>query len=116
MARIKYHEAAGLEVKRGRPPAGPAQSKADLVKFYVKKGRSVRDVAAVLGCSKDVVHRALTEYGIKARSNARRSMLRTICLQDLKAAVRDKGLRGTASELGVDKSTLRHHLKVRDGQ
>jgi len=26
MARIKYQEAAGLEVKRGRPPVGPPLS------------------------------------------------------------------------------------------
>ena len=115
MARIKYQEAAELEVKRGRPPAGPAPSKAGLVKLYVKEGRSVRDVAAALGCSKDAVHRALAGYGIKARSNARRSKLRTIPLRELKAAVRDKGLRGTARDLEVDKSTLRHHLKVRKG-
>ena len=49
MPRIKYQEAIGLEVKRGRSPAGPAPSKADLVKLYVKEERSVRDVAAVLG-------------------------------------------------------------------
>jgi len=47
MARIKYQEAAGLEVKRGRPPVGPAPSKADLVKLYVKESRSIRDVAAI---------------------------------------------------------------------
>jgi len=28
MARIRYQEAAGLEVKRGRPPAGPPPSRA----------------------------------------------------------------------------------------
>jgi hypothetical protein len=48
MARIKYQEVAGLEVKRGRPPAGPAPSKADVVKLYVREGRSVRDVAAAI--------------------------------------------------------------------
>ena len=53
MARIKYLEALGLEVKRGRPPVGPAPSKADLVRLYVKEGRSVTDVAAVLDFSKD---------------------------------------------------------------
>lgn len=58
MARIKYQEAAGLEVNRGRPPAGPSPSKADLIKLYVKESRSVRDVAVVLGCSKDMVHGA----------------------------------------------------------
>jgi len=116
MARIKYKEAAGLEVKRGRPPAGPAPEKDQLVKLYVEEDRSVRDVAAVLGCSKDAVHRALKKYGIAVRTTARRSKLRTIPLQDLKAAIREKGIRGTARELGIDKGTLRHHLKVRNGQ
>jgi hypothetical protein len=37
MARIKYQEAAGLEVKRGRPSIGPAPSKADLVKLPLRK-------------------------------------------------------------------------------
>ena len=113
MARIKYQEAVGLEVKRGRPPAGPAPSKADLVKLYVREGRSVRDVAAVLGTSKDMVHRKLAEYGIKVRSNAPRSKLRTIPDGDLKAAVKAKGIMGTARDMGVDEGTIRHQLKVR---
>jgi len=116
MTRIKYQEAVGLEVKRGRPPAGPAPTKDQLVKLYVKEERSVRDVAAVLGTTKDAVHRALRKYEISVRSNVSRSKLRTIPLQDLKAAVREKGLRGTARDLRVDHSTLRHHLKVRSSQ
>ena len=116
MGRIKYQEAIGLEVKRGRPPLGPAPSKADLVRFYVKEGRSVRDVAAALGCSKDAVHRGLRTYGIKVRPPAKRSRLRAIPLRDLKAAVQEKGIRGTARDLGVDEGTIRHHLKVRNGQ
>jgi len=110
--RIKYQEAAGLPVRRGRPPAGPAPSKADLVKLYVKEGRSVRDVAAALGCTKDAVHRALAGHGIKARPNARRSKLRTIQLRDIKATIREKGIRGTARDLGIDEGTVRHYLKV----
>jgi hypothetical protein len=47
MARIRYQEVAGLEMKRGRPPAGPPPSRADLVKLYVKEARAVRDVAAI---------------------------------------------------------------------
>ena len=116
MSRIKYQEAAGLEVKRGRPSAGPAPIKDQLLKLYVKESRSVRDVAAVLGTTKDAVHRGLRKYGISARSNVSRSKLRTIPLRDLKAAVREKGIRGTARALGVVKSTLRHHLKVRSSQ
>jgi len=113
MARIKYQEAIGLEVKRGRPPLGPAPSKADLVRLYVKEEQSVRDVAAALGCSKDAVHRALKANGIDARSSGPRSQLRAIPLRDLKAAIREKGIRGTARDLGVDEGTVRHHLKVR---
>jgi len=116
MARIKYKEAIGLEVKRGRPPAGPAPAKDQLVKLYVREGRSVRDVAAVLGTTKDAVHRALRKYGIEVRTRARRSKLRTIPIRDLKAAIWEKGLRGAARDLGVDHSTLCHHLKVRSGQ
>ena len=112
MSRIRYQEAAGLVVKRGRPPAGPAPSKADLVKLYVREGRAVRDVAAVLGTSKDMVHRKLKEYGIAVRPNIPRSKLRTIPIRDLKAAIRDKGIRGTARDMGVDEGTIRHYLKV----
>jgi hypothetical protein len=116
MARIRYHEAIGREVKRGRPPVGPAPSKADLVKLYVQEKRSVRDVAAVLGITKDAVHRGLKAYGIAPRLNVSRSKLRTIPLRDLEAGVEAKGLRGLARDLGIDHSTLRHHLKVRHGQ
>ena len=98
-ARIKYQEAAGLEVKWGRLAAGPAPSKADLVKLYVKEEQSVRDVSVVLGCSKDAIHRALQEYGIAARPNASRSRLRTISLHDLEAAIRDRGISGTSRDL-----------------
>ncbi|MCG2815408.1 MAG: hypothetical protein L6425_05700 [Candidatus Aminicenantes bacterium] len=116
MARIKYQEAAGLEVRRGRPPAGPKPAKADLVRLYVKEERSVRDVAATLGCSKDVVHRAMKQYAIEVRTSARRSILLKYRLTDLKAGVRGKGIRGYARELGIDEGTLRHHLKTRKGK
>lgn len=116
MARIKYQEAAGLQVKRGRPAAGPAPSKADLVRLYVGEGRSVREVAVALGCSKDMVQRSLKEFGIKARSRARRSALLSYPLSDLKAGINEKGFRGYARELGVDPGTIHHHLKTRKGK
>ena len=116
MARIKYQEAAGLLVKRGRPPANQAPAKENLIRLYVKEGKSIREVAAVLCCSKDAVHRALKKYGIKARSNASRSKLRTIPLRDLEAAIREKGIRGTARDMGIDEGTVRYHLKTRRGK
>ena len=116
MGRIKYLEAIGLTLKRGRPPAGPAPTKDQLVKLYVKESRSVRDVAAVLGCSKDAVHRWLRKYRIEVRTPARRSILLKYSLSDLKAVVKTKGIRGAARDMGIDEGTLRHHLKVRYSQ
>jgi len=113
MARITDQEAIGLLAGRGRPPAGPAPSKEDLVRLYVREGRAVRDVAGQLGTTKDMVHRKLKEYGIKVRSNAARSKLRTIADRDLKDAIRAKGIRGTARDMGVDEGTIRHQLKAR---
>ena len=116
MARIKYQEALGRKVKTGRPPAGPAPAKAELVRLYVKEGRSLRDVAAALGCSKDAVHRALRKYRIEVRTPARRSSLLKYSLSNLTAAVKQKGIRGTARDLGIDEGALRHHLKGRSGK
>jgi len=103
-------------VKRGRPPVGPPPSRADLIKIYVKESRSVRNVAAVLGCSKDLVHRAPRKYEIEARSNASRSKLLEYSLTDLKPEVKTKGIRGAARDLGIGEGTLRHHLNGRSGQ
>lgn len=111
MSRLKCQEASGLKVKRGRPSLGPAPSKADLVQLYVKEERSVRDVAAALGCSKDMVSRALKSYKIDARPNIKRSGLRKHGKKSLKSASKKKGIRGVARELGVNPSTLSRFLR-----
>jgi len=115
MIRIKYQEAAGLEVKRGRPSVGLAPSKAVLIKLYVQEEKSIREVAVAMGCSKDAVHRALRKFGIKTRTCAKRgSALLQYKLSDMKAIVKKKGVRGYARELGICEGTLRHHLRVRE--
>jgi DNA-binding CsgD family transcriptional regulator len=116
MARMKKLEQSSQKRGRGRPPTGLTPRKEDLVRLYVKEEKSIREVAEALGRSKDIVARAFKRYGIEARANASRSRLRTSPLRDLEAAVRQKGLRGTARDLGVDHSTLQHHLKVRSSQ
>lgn len=102
-------------MKTGRPPSGKTPSRAVLVRHYVKEGRSVRDVAAAVGCSKDMVYRALKQYRIAIRSNARRSRLRDVNLALILADIKTKGIVATAKALDVDPATLRHHVKVRQG-
>lgn len=107
--------ARGQKVRHRRPgrQIGPPPSRAALVRLYVEGNQTARDVAAALGCSKDMVIRSLKDYRIKVRTRTKRSKLLAIDLAVLEAGVRDKGVRGYARDIGVDESTLRHHLKVR---
>lgn len=107
--------AIDIERKRGKPPLGIKPSKTLLLKVYIQEARSIREIANLLGCTKDMVARALKEYGMEARTNARRSSLRTYPLKRLESGVKKKGIRGLARDIGVDESTLRHHLSVRKG-
>jgi len=97
----------------GKTPKVPKPGKALLRCLYVKEAKSIREVAESLGCTKDMVYRSLQKYGIEIRTNKRRSSLRSYKLSELDEGVKAKGIRGYARELGVDESTLRHHLKVR---
>jgi len=111
MARIKYKETAGIEVKRGRPAIGKKPEKKELIRRYVRESMSIREVADHLGCSKDMVYRTLKEYGIELRPGYNRSRLRKYKLSILEEGVREKGVRGCAKELGVHENTLRYYLK-----
>lgn len=117
MARIKYKEAVGLEPKRGKPSIGKKSSKSELKRLYLKESKSIREVAKILGCTKDMVYRSLKEYGVDLRPGFNRSKLRKYKLSVLEEGVRDKGVRGYAKELGVHENTLRYYLKgVREGK
>jgi biotin operon repressor len=110
MTRIKYREAIGLEVKRGRPPAGPAPAKDQLVNLYVREGRSIRDIAAALGCSKDIVHKALKKYGIKVRKSAKRSRLIKLDQALLFGDIAEIGVDRTARKWSIPERTLKDYL------
>jgi len=88
-------------------------SKIELERLYTKKSMSIREVAEFLGYSKDMVYRSLKEYGIKTRSNKRRSRLKDIDLSTLENGIKRKETRGYTKELYLDESTLRHHMKYR---
>lgn len=111
MSRIKYKEAAGLEVKKGKSSIGEKPTKKELKKLYIMETWSIREVAEILGCTKDRVYRALKEYGIERRSHTWKPKLSQYDLKFLKETVKKKGYRKGAQELGVDKSTLYRYLK-----
>lgn len=105
-----------MKIKTGRPPSGKMPPRAILVRLYVKEGKAIRDVAAAAGCSRDMVHRALKLYDIPVRSRAKRSRLRDVNLALILADIKTKGVSATARALNVDRTTLRHHIKVRQGK
>jgi len=111
LVRIKYKEAIGLEVKRGKSSKGEKPSKSELQKLYVKESRSVREVAKILGCSKDMVYRTLKECGIDRRPHTWSPKLERFDLEFIRETVSQKGYRKGAKELGVDKSTLFRYLR-----
>jgi len=116
MSRIKYLEAAGLEVKRGRPAVGPSPSKEELIRLYLKEEKAIREVASDIGCTKDMVYRALKKYGIESRPNTKRSILRKQSPKILKDKAHHKSLRATARDLGVNPSTLSRYLRAKIGK
>jgi transposase-like protein len=110
MARIKYKEAANIEVKKGKSSIGKKPSKETLHKIYVEESRSIREIADILGCSKDMIYRALKEYGIDRRPDNKRSKLRNYDKSFLKKSVREKGITKAAKELSVNKNTLKKYI------
>jgi DNA-binding transcriptional regulator LsrR (DeoR family) len=98
--------------KAGRPSSDKTPSKTELARFYIRERKSIREVAEALNCSKDMVHRALAEYGIKRRTKGQRRLkLKDYDLSFLHRGVRKKGQVKVAEELGVNQSTLSRYLR-----
>jgi len=85
--------------------------KKTLTRLYVDQGLSVREIASRLGLHPGTIHYHLKRYGIKTRSQAKRSELRKYRLDSLEKGIREKGVRGYARELGIHENTLRYYLK-----
>ena len=79
------------------------------------EGKSIRDVAAELGCSKDMVARSLKEHGIERRTRISNKKLVDYSMENLVDDVQEKGIRGLARELGVTEGAIRYHLRKMDG-
>ena len=99
-------------VKKGKPSIGKKPSKSEMKKLYIKELRSIRDIAELLGCSKDMIFRALKEYDIKPRDHRdKRSQLKEYNLLFLKKEIKLKGFNKVASDLGVHNTTLRRYIE-----
>jgi len=108
---ILYKKALGLETKRGKPAKGNKPGKDELKRLYIKESKSIREVADVLGCSKDMVYRALEKFNIEIRPKTRRSQLRIYKLDYLRSEIDNKGYKQVAAELGVGITTLRDYMR-----
>lgn len=113
MARIKYKEAAGLEVKKGRPPRGTISGKTELEKLYTQESLSIREIAEILGCTKDMIYRSLKEYDIERRDRLFKSKLNKYSFEFLEKEIKNKGYMQVASELEVETHTLVVHFNRR---
>lgn len=101
-----------LNHKRGRFSKRVKLDKSQIKKLYFKESRSIRNIAELLGCSKDMVYRALKEYKIERRKHVeKRSRLKDYELSFLKKEIKLKGYNKLASELGVHNTTLRRFMR-----
>ena len=115
MTRTKYKEAIGLKVIKGRQSIGKKPEKTKLKHLYINEIKSIREIAETLGCSKDMVYRALVEYEIGRRAQSSIKKLADYSIENLKTDVKNKGIRGLARELGVSEGAIRYHLRKLDG-
>lgn len=98
--------------KLGRP-FKDRPDRESLERLYIREKKPIREVAEILDCSKDIVHRALEEFGIDRRPHTRKSKLEQFDLEFLKEKVKEKGYRLAAQDLDVDRRTLERYLKKR---
>ncbi len=85
--------------------------KAFLKALYIKKEKSIRDIANLLEWKKDKVHRLLKQYGIKRDKRIRKGKLTGITLEFLEKEFKKKTKVQVAKELGVSRPALYKHLK-----
>jgi len=109
MARIKYQEAVGLEVKRGRPLKGTAPRKEELARLYSEKGKTAEEIGRAFGCSQDTILRLLERYGLRQRETVNK--LKDYSLAVLKRLVAKEGTARAAYKLGVDRKTLYRNIR-----
>jgi len=77
----------------------------------LKENKSIREIANLLGWSKDKVHRLLKKYDIKRDKRIRKSKLSDITLEFLEKEFKTKSKKEVAKELGISIATLYNYLR-----
>ena len=93
----------------GRPRLARPDSK-DIKRLYTKEDRSIREIAELLGYTKDVIYRAMKEYGIERHKRGKRSRLRGYNPEYLIQIVKENGYRKAAESLGISASSLWQYI------
>jgi len=97
-----YLISAGRKPKPAHRPITVRPRKDRFLSFYKNEGLSFRSIAEKLVCSKNIIYRALKEYGIELRGHSeKRSRLADYDVNQLIAEVRQIGLRAMVREMGV---------------
>jgi DNA-binding CsgD family transcriptional regulator len=90
-------------------PQGPRPKADDLRRLYVQEGRSIREIAGILGVKRDTVRRSLINGSIERRLNAKRSRLRAFSIDEIERAVQGHTMKDAAAILGVATRTLQYY-------
>jgi len=101
-----YLISSGHKPQPAHRPKETRPSKKTLLKLYVEKKFSVRKIAEQLGYSKDLIFRALREYGIDRRKPGKPGKLDGYSLEKLEIKIKSLGYRKAAEDLEVNLSTL----------
>lgn len=85
-----------------------------LIALYLKEKKSIRDIAELVGMSKDKVHRLLKTYGVKREKRTRKGKLSGLTLVYLEREFKNKSKIQVAKDLGVSRQSLHErYLKLK---
>ena len=102
----------GKRHERPGRPAGVHPDAGEVGRLYMEKGLSIRDTAARLGVTKDMVYRVIHEVHIPSRPRVR-FKLANADPAHVFALLAEYGVIKTAARLGVSRSTIQRWIRAK---
>lgn len=78
--------------------------------LYIKQGKTIREIADLLGWKKDKVHWWLQKYDIKRDKRIRKTKITDLSLEYLEREFDTKSKKQVAKDLGISRATLYNYL------